>query len=808
MVSHSREHSRPRRSSASASLAVVAAALFTHRADLALATGNDSSTWDVKARKGRRIRAESTVSGVDGNIGSSSNSSHKKKVNLLVKYKSSLAHRRNLEIIESGSADHNWQSHAAAMSTISDTQHIVAVEIDALEENLDLILEEMLADDGIELVEEDFAMYKYPYNRIEKSEELHLRHNRNLQDQPTSNTTMIKDHRSLVEQQQYSIEQIQADQVWSLTNSRRNRYPNTPVGVCIVDTGYDKNHEDLPKSGLTGTNTGYGSAFVDKDGHGTHCAGVIGALGNDLGIVGVNPNPSKFKLHISKSLNNDGMGTASSVLKGIQGCIESGSKIISLSLGGGERSEIFSEMYQDAYNKNLLVVAAAGNFGLFQDDYPSSYPQVISVGAVDRNGNRADFSNWNDQLELMAPGVDILSTTPGGGYGSLSGTSMATPFVAGVAALVWGYFPQCSNQQIRNVLALSAKSMVANSKGCNRRTGFGLIQAKDAFDMLDKYGCAAGGNDFDPPNKGAVGGCDQPLADLTALPPINTASFTSDSSGNGCQKLFLRMLTDGYAYETSWELTQVSDGEVLMTGPPRNTNFEDGTDYNRPASKCLEPGTYAFTIKDIYGDGITKPGYYSISLDGNTLATNSDFGSSETTQFTVSEPSSSPAGSSKWESLLFDDFGNGFGNNFYDGGVDAMYAGDKFGRNGLVVVKRGIGNGEIASIYSKNMLLEDRGGFTKFKVVFSFYANNSIERDDGFCLDYKANRASTWSRANCWESMKDFENGKWYDDTRWKFQPPARVTKSIRIRFRGFSTENNDRIFFDKVELYGRNELI
>ena len=154
MVSHSREHSRPRRSSASASLAVVAAALFTHRADLALATGNDSSTWDVKARKGRRIRAESTVSGVDGNIGSSSNSGHKKKVNLLVKYKSSLAHRRNLEIIESGSADHNWQSHAAAMSTISDTQHIAAVEIDALEENLDLILEEMLADDGIELVEE------------------------------------------------------------------------------------------------------------------------------------------------------------------------------------------------------------------------------------------------------------------------------------------------------------------------------------------------------------------------------------------------------------------------------------------------------------------------------------------------------------------------------------------------------------------------------------------------------------------------------------------------------------------------------
>ena len=128
-------------------------------------------------------------------------------------------------------------------------------------------------------------MYKTPYNSIqqdssESDQTSHLRHkDRHL--------TQQQQNRTLMESQQYGIAQIQAPDVWALTKKYPNKYPNTPVKVCIVDTGYDSSHNDLPKVGVTGTNCGYGNALDDGDGHGTHCAGVIGAVGNNgRGIVG------------------------------------------------------------------------------------------------------------------------------------------------------------------------------------------------------------------------------------------------------------------------------------------------------------------------------------------------------------------------------------------------------------------------------------------------------------------------------------------------------------------------------------------
>eukprot|EP00571_Detonula_confervacea_P016891 CAMPEP_0172302312 /NCGR_PEP_ID=MMETSP1058-20130122/4033_1 /TAXON_ID=83371 /ORGANISM="Detonula confervacea, Strain CCMP 353" /LENGTH=822 /DNA_ID=CAMNT_0013012737 /DNA_START=87 /DNA_END=2555 /DNA_ORIENTATION=- len=818
---HQRKRARKRRPSAAscASLAIIAAALLTNGSPcdfVAYATGtgsgdSSSSSWDTKtSRKDRRTRpAAGSVRGLggDGNNG---------KVNLLVKYKDSLAHTRSLEY---NSGNSTWQSHTS-ISTVSEERHIAAVEIDGTKEDVGAIVDEIMDDEDVDFVEEDFIMYKYnPYNnnRIDESskskEELqNLRHtNRYLTtQQQQQNSTVLTDERTLMESQQYGIALTQAASVWALVKSKPNKYSNNnPIKVCIVDTGYDGGHVDLPKSGITMTETDYGDPMTDGDGHGTHCAGVIGALGNNnRGIVGVNPDPTKFSFHISKALNDDGMGKASSVLKGIEGCIKAGSKIISMSIGGGPKSQIFGDIYEDAYDQGVLVFAAAGNVGKLQDDYPASYPHVVSVGAVDKDSIRASFSNWNSQLELMAPGVDIVSTYPGNSYHRLSGTSMATPYVAGVAALVWGYFPRCSNQQIRNVLALSAKSMVASASGCNRRTGFGMVHAKDAFDLLDEYGCAAGGKDFSPPSEGGVGGCDQPLADLSNVPALQQASVSNGSSGNACQRLSLKLLTDDEAYEISWKLIRADDGEELNSGPPAGRNFEDKTEYNGPASGCLGPGTYKFIIYDKWGDGIQEPGHYAITFNEQILNSNSNFGYSETTQFKIGD-SSSPLGVLQpiWTSILNENFSNGLG-KFNDGGDDAMYLSSKFGRNGLVMIKSGSDNYDEASIYSNNISLNNRG-YTKFKVVFSFYGAG-MEIGDRFCLDYKANGASKWIKAKCWRSGQnfDFEDGMWNDNTDSVFRPTAIITNSISIRFRGFSEENFDRVFIDKIQLFGHVELV
>ena len=117
------------------------------------------------------------------------------------------------------------------------------------------------------------------------------------------------------------------------------------------------------------------------------------------------------------------------MIQGIEGCISSGSKIISMSIGGGPNSKIFRDIYEKAYNQGVLVIAAAGNDGTTAHDYPASFPHVVSVGSVNEAGDgRADFSNFNDQIEIMAPGVDVTSTAPNDNYQTLSGTSMSTPY--------------------------------------------------------------------------------------------------------------------------------------------------------------------------------------------------------------------------------------------------------------------------------------------------------------------------------------------------------------------------------------------
>lgn len=390
--------------------------------------------------------------------------------------------------------------------------------------------------------------------------------------------------------------------------------------ICLIDSGYDLRHEDLPKGGVSGDfdALGAGDWFADETGHGTHVAGTIAALANGRGVTGLIPQPQAVNLFIVKVFGKDpnsGESTwtsSSSLIAALDRCEDAGATIVNMSLGGPEKSWAERLAFARAARRGMLLVAAAGNDGPdAPPSYPAFYPSVVSVGAVDANNEPASFSQHDREVELVAPGVDVLSTVPtdtgrlallaaagvgqlaadplegsalgeahaaffscglaqsvcpaqgqicliergentfadkvqhcqeGGGvgavvlnnepgsfagtlgdqpstipvvglpqeagpilaalpagqpitltvtpssYGLKSGTSMATPHVVGVAALVWSYHPECPAQAVR--LALDQSALDLGAPGRDHMYGFGLVRAQAARALLDRMHCA------------------------------------------------------------------------------------------------------------------------------------------------------------------------------------------------------------------------------------------------------------------------------------------------------------------------------
>ena len=268
------------------------------------------------------------------------------------------------------------------------------------------------------------------------------------------------------------------------------------VLVCIIDSGYSGNHPDLPHGAQVqgSDNAGTGSWSSDENGHGTHVAGTIAAVGgNDMGVVGVLPN-QRVPLHIIKVFGANGWAYTSNLVGALNACKQGMSNrgftrmVINMSLGGSVPSKTEEQAFNQAYSQNVLSVAAAGNAGNTSKSYPASYSSVVSVAAIDANKQLAYFSQRNDQVELAAPGVSVLSTVPTG-YAYYSGTSMATPHVVGVAALAWSQRLECSNDQLRQTLRSSAQDLGA--VGRDNSYGYGLVQASAAADRL-ALGCGPG----------------------------------------------------------------------------------------------------------------------------------------------------------------------------------------------------------------------------------------------------------------------------------------------------------------------------
>lgn len=403
----------------------------------------------------------------------------------------------------------------------------------------------------------------------------------------------------------YGIKLVQADLLAGTNASTRK--------VCIIDSGYDRSHEDLSAAAnVTGEyDSGTGWWYTDENHHGTHVAGTIAALNNaGTGVVGVSENGT-LKLHIVKVFGAEAWAYSSTLATAANKCRDAGANVISMSLGGPTSNRTEQTTFERLYSTNgILSIAAAGNDGNNRTSYPAGYSSVVSVAAVDEAKAWATFSQYNKDVEIAGPGVNVLSTVPmgsgrdsaltvgstvyapggmdgspaatasgpladfglggtassgtmtgkvcliqrgtydfatkvancqasggvgavvynnaAGGFGGtlgttattipsvtasdtegtamkgqlgqtatvkvtpsnyafFDGTSMATPHVSAVAALVWARHPQCTAAQLRNSLNLSAQDL--GPAGRDTKFGFGLVQAKAAVDRIAARGC-------------------------------------------------------------------------------------------------------------------------------------------------------------------------------------------------------------------------------------------------------------------------------------------------------------------------------
>jgi thermitase len=247
---------------------------------------------------------------------------------------------------------------------------------------------------------------------------------------------------------QWGLPKIQAPAAWDVTTGA------TGVTIAVLDTGVSSSHPEFTGRLLTGKNTLTNTAFTDDVfGHGTHVAGIATARGNNgTGVSGVSWLNQILPV---KVLGDDGYGTDLSVADGIIYAADQGARVINLSLGGdpvgGACSQTLTSAVQYALARNVVIAAAAGNENSSVVICPARITGVLSVGSSTESDGKSSFSNFGSLVSLAAPGSNIYSTLPGG-YGTLSGTSMATPFVSGAAALVLAANPGWTEAQVRNRL--------------------------------------------------------------------------------------------------------------------------------------------------------------------------------------------------------------------------------------------------------------------------------------------------------------------------------------------------------------------
>jgi thermitase len=365
---------------------------------------------------------------------------------------------------------------------------------------------------------------------------------------------------------------VSAPAAWSVTLG------SPSIVIAIVDTGVDDSHPDLA-SKIVGEYT-YVGTIKDGFGHGTHVAGIAaGATNNNIGVAGMCPNCGILSV---KVLNDQGSGYMSDVASGIIYAASHGARVISLSLGGSGRSETLHSALDYALANNALPVCAMGNAGSSSDTpEPAYWHDCLSVVATDQNGVKASFSNYGVKADVAAPGVAILSTMPtypvtlttsrgySMNYDALSGTSMATPMVSGIAGLVLSQNPNLTPAQVAGIIMSSS----GDGTSWTPNLAFGVIDAYRAVSSAVHSDYVAPIPNLVSPTDGAVVAG---LVTFQAAPTDNSTVHHIDFVKDGTR--FMQVLTgvssasgkgknavSNSAWTASWPSTTVFNGAITVS---------------------------------------------------------------------------------------------------------------------------------------------------------------------------------------------------------------------------------------------------
>ncbi len=430
----------------------------------------------------------------------------------------------------------------------------------------------------------------------------------------------------------WGIRKINSEYAWD------QNIGSSSIVVANIDTGVDRNHADLkdnmwvntneiPDNGIDDDANGYiddyyGWDWVNNDndpmddhGHGTHTAGTIAGVGNNgNGVVGVNWNSQIMAL---KFLNSAGSGSLSDAVLALQYAADMGAKVSSNSWGSAGSNELLDDAIQYEHDKGMVVVVAAGNSNADALGYsPASADRAITVAASDYNDVKASFSNWGQKIDVTAPGVDILSTkasinnmcTPARGnivgtdYCRVSGTSMATPHVAGLAALILAENPDLSNEEVRQIIRAGAVDLGVDGK--DRDFGYGRIDANGSISISNL----------------------RPLAPIITSPESRTVicgdAFEITGSISGPDFTNYKLEVGTGRTPSTWDTlatstTKVTNGVIASVD---TTQMADGMYIFRLTAKDINGEIYQFQVHDITVDNFeARITYPTVSVFGKVI---------------------------------------------------------------------------------------------------------------------------------------------------------------------------------------------